>query len=178
MRTNSRSTGWQTVRLATEATSPRGDPGAELYPVRQHKGISCTAAVLSLAAGLLHVSAMPRHYAEWWGYGVFFLVVAVAQVLLGDGLLYRPRQRLFLAGIIGNFAVISLYIVTRTAGVPFFGPHAGEVEAVGAIDLASVVAEVALVAALLLLLRVGSSQGRRVRSAADLPGANVERCIR
>ncbi len=174
MRTNLRITRWQSARLAT-VTMPRGgDPGPEPYSVSQHRPISYTAAALSLLAGLLHVSAMPRHYAEWWGYGMFFLVVAIAQMLLGDGLLYRPRQRLFLAGLIGNLAVISLYVVTRTAGIPFFGPHAGEVEAVGAIDLASVVAEAALVAALLLLLRVRSSQVRRVHSAADLPGENVE----
>ena len=174
MRTNPRITGWQSVRLAAEAMPRGGDPGAEPYSVRQHRQISCTAAVLSLVAGLLHVSAMHRHYAEWWGYGAFFLVVAIAQVLLSDGLLYRPRRRLFLLGVIGNLAVITLYVVTRTVGIPFFGPHAGEVEAVGAIDLASVVAEAALVAALLLLLRVGSSKVRPVRTAADLRGGNVE----
>ncbi|MBA2361926.1 MAG: hypothetical protein H0V86_00110 [Chloroflexia bacterium] len=171
MRTNPRITGWQSVRLAAEAMPRGGDPGAEPYSVRQ---ISYTAAVLSLVAGLLHVSAMPRHYAEWWGYGAFFLVVAIAQVLLSDGLLYRPRRRLILVGVIGNLAVISLYVVTRTVGIPFFGPHAGEVEAVGAIDLASVVAEAALVAALLLLLWVGSSKVRPLRTAADLRGGNVE----
>ncbi|CAA9448537.1 MAG: hypothetical protein AVDCRST_MAG02-653 [uncultured Rubrobacteraceae bacterium] len=39
------------------------------------------AAGLSLVAALAHVWAMPEHFAEWWGYGGFFLVVAVAQGL-------------------------------------------------------------------------------------------------
>ena len=38
------------------------------------------AAGLSSVAALAHVWAMPRHFAEWWGYGAFFLVVVLAQV--------------------------------------------------------------------------------------------------
>ena len=118
------------------------------------------AAVLSLVAGLIHAWAMPEHYKEWWGYGAFFLVVAIAQVFLSDALLYRPRGRLFLAGVVGNLAVITLYVVTRTGGIPFFGPHAGEVEGMGVIDLVSIVVELALVITLVVLLRI-----RRVTSS-------------
>ena len=113
-----------------------------------------TAAALSLVAGLIHVWAMPGHYKEWWGYGTFFLVVAIAQVFLSDALLYRPRRRLFLAGVAGNLAVIILYVVTRTVGIPFFGPHAGEVEEMGVLDLLSIGVEIALVITLVVLLRV------------------------
>ncbi len=112
------------------------------------------SAALSLVAGLIHAWAMPEHYREWWGYGAFFVVVASAQVFLSDALLYRPRRRLFLAGVVGNLGVISLYVVTRTVGVPFFGPHAGEVEEMGLIDLLSIVVELALVITLVVLLRV------------------------
>ncbi|HSH82815.1 MAG TPA: hypothetical protein VLA19_30145 [Herpetosiphonaceae bacterium] len=112
------------------------------------------AAALSLVAGLIHAWAMPGHYREWWGYGAFFLVVAVAQVFLSDALLYRPRRRLFLAGVVGNLGVITLYFITRTVGIPFFGPHAGEVEEMGAIDLLSIVVELVLVITLVVLLRV------------------------
>ncbi len=113
------------------------------------------AAALSLVAGLIHAWAMPEHYREWWGYGAFFVVVASAQVFLSDALLYRPRRRLFVVGVMGNLVVISLYVVTRTVGVPFFGPHAGEVEEMGVLDLLAVVVELALVITLVGLLRVG-----------------------
>ncbi len=33
------------------------------------------------------------------------------------------------AGVIGNSLIAGLYFVTRTVGVPLFGPEAGEVEA-------------------------------------------------
>ncbi len=141
--------------------------GAGTSFVKQPTKIQYAAAALSLAAALIHIWAMPRHYAEWWGYGAFFLVVALAQVLLSDALLYRPRRSIFVLGIVGNLAVITLYVATRTIGIPLFGPHAGEVEEVGVIDLASVVTEVALVAALALLLRSPASRWSPLASRPD-----------
>jgi uncharacterized protein (DUF305 family) len=41
--------------------------------------------------------------------------------------------------------VVVLWLVTRTSGIPFFGPHAWEVEAAGTLDLAATAAELALV---------------------------------
>src|SRR5215210_1195554 len=99
------------------------------------------AAALSLAAALAHLWAAPHHFQEWWGYGTFFLAVALAQGLFGVALLRWPERRLFLAGIGGNLALVSFYVITRTAGIPFVGPHAGEVHAVGTLDLACVSAE-------------------------------------
>ena len=139
--------------LGAGATGTDADPS----PVRQPTRVRYAAAALSLSAALIHAWVIPEHFGEWWGYGAFFLVVAVAQAYLSDGLLYRPRPRLFLAGIVGNLAVVALYGATRTVGIPFFGPHAGEVEQVRVIGVASVVAEVALVAALALLLRSPAS---------------------
>jgi hypothetical protein len=105
-------------------------------------------------------------------------VVAIAQILLSDGLLYQPRQRLFLAGIVGNLAIIAVYLITRTVGIPFFGPHAGKVEDIGVIDLASVVSEMALVATLVALSRVSSSVGSSgmgwTRPGSGLPGQDLE----
>ena len=117
------------------------------------------AAGLSLVAALAHVWAMPEHFEEWWGYGGFFLVVALVQGLYGLGLLRRPARAFLLFGAVGNFGVVSLYIVTRTVGVPFFGPHAGEIEGAGALGQAATAAELALVVALAGLWRFGRSAG-------------------
>ncbi len=116
-------------------------------------------AGLSLVAALAHVWAMPEHFGEWWGYGSFFLVVALAQGLYGLGLLRRPARALLLLGAVGNFGVLSLYIVTRTVGVPFFGPHAGEIEGTGALGLVATAAEIALVVALAGLWRSAGRAG-------------------
>lgn len=179
MRTPPHITRWRPVPLATEVLPKGGDSGADACSVRHWRHISYTAAALSLVAGLLHVWAMPQHYAEWWGYGAFFLVVAVAQVLLSDGLLYRPRRRFLLAGVVGNLAVITLYIVTRTSGIPYFGPHAGDVEEVGGIDLAATIVETVLVIGLVALSRISSSfEASRMRRACPpggVPEVDVER---
>jgi hypothetical protein len=112
------------------------------------------AAALSLLAALIHLWVMPEHFEEWWGYGTFFLVAAMAQGLYGLALLRWSWQPLLLLGVGGNLAVIVLYGITRTVGIPFFGPHVGEVEGVGVADLFATTSELALVVALLgVLLR-------------------------
>jgi FtsP/CotA-like multicopper oxidase with cupredoxin domain len=128
---------------------------------------------LTLVAASMHTWVMPDHFEEWWGYGVFFLLVAVAQGLYGVALLRRPGPFLFLLGIVGNLAVVVLYVVTRTVGIPFFGPHAGVVEEVGVLGLSATVMELALVIALvasLKLARPGASDQIQV-----VPGAGIAR---
>jgi FtsP/CotA-like multicopper oxidase with cupredoxin domain len=128
--------------------------------MERSKRILYTAAALSVGAALAHVWVMPQHFEEWWGYGAFFLVAAAAQGIYGVVLLRWPGSPLFVAGVAGNLAIVILYLVTRTAGVPLLGPHAGEVEGIGAIDLIATASEVALIAALVALLR-----------SAPIPGA-------
>src|SRR5215217_1661410 len=111
------------------------------------------AATLSVFAALIHLWVTPEHFEEWWGYGAFFLVVAAGQGLYGAVLLRRPSRWLLLLGMVFNLGIVAFYLVTRTAGIPFFGPHAGEVEAVGAVDLLATMAELALVTLLAGLLR-------------------------
>lgn len=126
------------------------------------------AAVLSIVAGLLHGVVTPDHFAEWWGYGLFFLLASFAQVTYGAVPLFArlvegepvtaqwTRRRLATfawLGIAGNVAVILLYVVTRTVGIPFFGPEAGVVEEVRALDVASKLVETALIGLLALVLR-------------------------
>ena len=124
------------------------------------------AAALSLLAAFIHLWVMPGHFAEWWGYGTFFLLAAVAQTIYAAVLLRRPDPRLFAVGIVGNLAIIGLWVVTRTVGIPFFGPHAGEIETVGGIDGVANLVEVTLVVILgLLLWRAGATPpGSRVSS--------------
>src|SRR5205085_2443518 len=127
-------------------------------PVR---GRERAAGGLSILAGLGHVAAVPSHAAVWWAYAVFFLAAALAQVLLGLLLLTQGieggggwpawRRRVCWAGIAGNVALLALWAVTRTVGVPL-GPEAGEVEAVGGLDLGTKLLELATVAVLASLL--------------------------
>ena len=116
------------------------------------KMILYAAAAFSLLAALIHLWVIPEHFEEWWGYGAFFMVSVVAQGAYSAALLRWPRRPLLLLGVGGNLSIVVLYLLTRTVGIPFFGPHAGEVEGVGLADLSVTIAELALVAALLTML--------------------------
>jgi hypothetical protein len=106
---------------AVSVSRPAARPNAVLY----------AAAGLSLVAALVHLWVTPEHLEEWWGFGAFFLVCAAAQALYAQLLLRRPNQAILLLGVAGNLAVVILWLVTRTTGIPLFGPHAGEVEEAG-----------------------------------------------
>lgn len=124
------------------------------------RGVLYTVAALSLLAALIHLWVMPEHFEEWWGYGAFFLVAAVAQVVYVPLLLRWPNRTVQLFGIAGNSAIVLLYLLTRVVGIPLFGPEAGEVEGVGIIDLCATSSEAAIVVALGALVLLGLARER------------------
>ncbi len=124
------------------------------------------AGSLSVTAALIHYAVMPEHFEEWWGYGVTFLVIALAQATFGIALVVRSwlpgtawmdriwnrhAPLVYQLGIAGNAAVVILYILTRSIGIPL-GPAAGEVEAITTMGLASKVIELTLIGCLVALL--------------------------
>ena len=121
------------------------------------------AATLSLLAAAIHLWVVPEHLEEWWGYGAFFVVLATAQGLYGIGLLRRPSRPFLLLGVAGNLAIAILWFATRTTGIPLLGPHAGEVEGVGGLDLACTLGEVGIVAGLGALAMRGLPTERRIQ---------------
>jgi len=119
--------------------------------------IKITAALLSLAAGIIHGMFIQEHFQEWWGYGSFFLLATIAQVLYAV-LLVVPMQKpldrtLYTSGIFGNLTIIVLWAITRTMGIPFFGPGAGEIEEITFLSVLSVILEIILIGCFLVLLR-------------------------
>jgi hypothetical protein len=114
-------------RGAPDSVQPVADASyrATLLPI---------VALSSVASALVHYVVMPEHFEEATLYGMFFLVSATAQLVYAAMLLARPSRALLTAGAIGNFAIVVLWLVTRTVGIPL-GPAAGEVESVGGLDM-------------------------------------------
>ena len=114
--------------------------------------MSYAFALLSISAGMVHVSAAADHR----NLPVMlagFLVVATLQVGLGGlALLRRPGRLLLLAGI-GLFAgSLGMWLLSRTSGLPFL--EGGHMEPIGFKDGIAKVFEIgAIGAALLLMLR-------------------------
>src|SRR5450756_1763751 len=97
-----------------------------------HSGILVAAAGLSLAAGIVHALVVPEYLSEWWGYGFFFTLAALAQITYGLVLFMRPwaydetggsrsdssryARVVYMAGVFANLAIFGLYIITRAVG--------------------------------------------------------------
>lgn len=120
----------------------------------QASAVTLAAAGASFAAALVHGSVIAVHFAEYWLFGLFFLLVTPLQVLW-SGLAVRgpaASRRLLLTGALGNAVVIAIWAVSRLVGLPF-GPHAFTPEAVTLKDLLCTYDEAAVVMLCVLLLR-------------------------
>jgi hypothetical protein len=115
-------------------------------------GLRFTAAAASAGAATIHFAVIDQHFEEWWLFGVFFVAVAVAQLVWMLAVVSRPTRGVYVVGVLGNALVAVTWVVSRTTGVPL-GPEAGEPESVGIADTVSTAFEVGLVILTLLLLR-------------------------
>jgi hypothetical protein len=126
-------------------------------------------ALTSLAAGAVHFAVTGDHFQEGVAVGLFFAALAWAQVLWAVGILMMPSRLLLAAGVAGNLAVVAIWMVSRTTGLPF-GPAAGTAEPVGVADVAATILELLIVTgAALLLSHHASVGGRRIRLSRVMP---------
>jgi hypothetical protein len=122
------------------------------------------AILASLLAAGVHVWVCPEHFKEGLRFGLFFIVASLCQTGWAVWAAWRPQRWLFLAGIAGNIAMIVLWILTRSVGLPF---GLAEVESVGGLDLAATIGEAVTVVACWACL----GWGLRSRLASAVPAA-------
>ncbi|WP_199203452.1 hypothetical protein [Mycobacterium sp. shizuoka-1] len=89
------------------------------------------AAVTSIGAAVIHFVVVPMHWHDWKPSGVFFASIAVFQLVWGFLVWLRPNTLALVVGVTGNAGAVALWVLSRTAGVPF-GPNAGQPEDVEA----------------------------------------------
>lgn len=102
------------------------------------------AALSGLAAGI-HAAVVPEHVEEYWLFGAFFVALTVFQAGWALAIVRRPTARVALVGMVVSTAVVVVWVLSRTTGLPV-GPHPWIPEAVGTLDVASGLAEVGIVA--------------------------------
>src|ERR1700682_5516868 len=100
-----------------------------------------TAALLTLGAAFVHLAVAPEHLREYLPFGVFFLVVGCAQIVLAVEIVSRPTRRLALAMAAGSLALVGLWFVSRSVGLPI-GPTPGVPEEMSLTDIICNVMEV------------------------------------
>ena len=109
-----------------------------------------------LAAAGVHAAMIAPHLRERLLLGAFFLGCALAQLAWTARALRRPAPSWLAVGAAGNLAVVALWAVTRTAGLPL--GLVPSPEAVGGWDVACVAFE--LVAAGACAVAAGRPAGR------------------
>src|SRR5436190_16994344 len=130
----------------------RAGAGAARAWTRAHAEELLFLAAFSFVAGLIHVEASAIHFGPHPLYGVFFAVLAVFQFAWGGWAYARGTARTLHLGIAVSLAVVAIWLVSRTVGVPF-GPEAWQPESVGVLDVAATVDELAIVALSVWTLR-------------------------
>lgn len=114
-------------------------------PARTKSGlVARVAALASLGAALIHFSVLTSHWQEWPPSGVFFALLAVFQLGWALATVVRTPAAVLASGIVVNLAAITLWVLSRTSGMPF-GPHAGEAEVIQASGIAAVLLEATVV---------------------------------
>lgn len=126
-------------------------------------------AVLSAGAAAIHFGAMSSHFGRSLTHGVFFAVVGWAQLAWAAAVLARAGrgagQKLLLAGAFFNLAVLTIWLVGTTAGLPF-GPGAWLPQPITAPDLVGALLEIILIAGTLVRAERETPWGTEAAPAA------------
>jgi len=149
---------------------------APSVPVRRDDAFEAVRVLLVatvLGAAAVHAAVVREHLDHWPAAGLFFVVLAVGGLAVGLALLRRVDALGLLAALALSVGPLLVWLVSRTAGLPF-GPEAGEPEQVGLADTAASLLELASVGAALILLRAAPQlRARALPGAAQLAGLGL-----
>jgi hypothetical protein len=106
----------------------------------------------SATAGAIHMWAAVNHGDDGARYVVFFLVAALAQVLLAGLLAQRGRPLVAFAGALGTMALLAMYVVDKTTDWLAVGGHQHGDGVPVSLGVAVVIAEIGAVVALSTLV--------------------------
>ena len=81
-------------------------------------------AAASLGAGVIHAAVVPEHLEETWLFGGFFIACAVFQIVWAVVVVGSPSPGVYRLGIVANGAMVAIWAVSRTTGLPV-GPDPG-----------------------------------------------------
>lgn len=127
----------------------------------------CWAGFASLGAGLVHLAVVEEHFDESALFGIFFVVSGVLQIGWAMVALARDRMPLPRLAAAAQLAMVALWAVTRTVGLPV-GPEVWTPEAVGRADVLCVALEVVSAGAVVAWLALSRTGERPVRAGRYL----------
>jgi len=92
-----------------------------------------SAASASAGAAAIHYAVVAEHFEEWWGFALFFALSATVQLVWAVLVVTTRSGLLMWLGVVGNAAIVVLWIVTRTVGT-LVGPEPATPEPIGLAD--------------------------------------------
>lgn len=168
--------------MAGQSAKAEGGSEQQSASMRNSQRLLRWSAILSICALLGHAIDAPDHLTEWWGFSAYFVTAGAFQFFYGFGLLLRPwayddtggprsdpdrfGRPYYVLGLVLTASIVILYLITRTTGMPFFGPQA-RAERVTVLSLVPIAVDVPLIYCLAELLR--RTGGRATRQHARTP---------
>jgi hypothetical protein len=83
---------------------------------------------------MIHVAAAIAHLSEYVPAAIFFVALASFQFAWGVAVYRMPSRRILSIGAGVSLAVVALWVISRTSGIPL-GPERWTAEEVGPLDL-------------------------------------------
>jgi hypothetical protein len=108
-------------RSAIGTTGTEWDTDVGHEPAPRSVALWVAAAGLVIA-GVIHACVAPAQFREFVPFGLFFVVLAVTQLIVAVALLRRPDHRTVGYVALGSVAVVALWLVSRSTGLPV-GPE-------------------------------------------------------
>jgi hypothetical protein len=143
--------------LAQEIRARRGSASPHEPLIARSPGLRVAAGGLVAAAGI-HAIVIAEHFRESNVFGLFFSVLAATQLGLAVIIARHPDVRIVRYVAVGSAAVVGLWLVSRTSGLPI-GPEPWTPEAFGSLDLAATAAELFTLAG--CAMQVWTASGHR-----------------
>lgn len=134
-------------------------------------GLRIAAVCFLLGPAAIHFAVAPEHLRSYPLYGVFFLVLGIAQTGLAALILLRPSSPLLLGGAALSLAVIAIWLLSRTVGLPI-APIPWRAEPVGLPDFLSTLMEW-IAAWLLIVADARLESPRNFRLGWAVPGLTL-----
>ena len=128
---------------SSELLEPTGD---------RTRKVRAVLAVSSIAAGVIHAAVVPEHVEEAWIFGFFFLLAACFQIAWAIPAVFRPSFIVYATGTLANGALIGIWLLSRTAGVPI-GPDAWMPEPAQVLDVGATLLELIVVVGSVVVFR-------------------------
>jgi hypothetical protein len=135
-------------------------------PLSLGRCLQWVAGLLAIASAGIHFGVMGEHAGVSWSHGLFFAVVAWAQLAFAAWIVLRPTRTAAWFGIAGNAAVIAVWVVDRTVGIAIGSD--GGAAAVGFVDSLCALLEVGIIVSCVGLLAPSVANQRLGRTAGSI----------